>query len=76
MTNSFEPVGEYIFMTAIPVVSVNLKCTATLLQHLSWKVAQSKAAKTKQNMLLGFLLCNKLYRNIFTSNKLSICGLA
>lgn len=35
------------FMTAIPVASVNLKCGATLLQQLTWKVSQPRAAKTR-----------------------------
>ena len=34
-------------MTAIPLVSVNLKCGATLLQHLTWKVSQSRASETE-----------------------------
>lgn len=40
-------------MTAIPVASVNLKCGATLLQHLTWKVSQSEAGKKGREYAAG-----------------------
>lgn len=60
MAKPFEPVGGFIFdvsfMSAEPVASVNLKCGATLLQHLIWKVSQKKAVKIGLEYIAGLLL--------------------
>lgn len=42
-------------MTAIAVASVNLKCGATLLQHLTWKVSQSRTGKAGTEYAAGLV---------------------
>lgn len=53
-------------MTAIPVASVNLKCGATLLQHLTWRVSQSRAGKIGTEYVAGFVV---LQHNLLDSFK-------
>lgn len=42
-------------MTAIAVASVNLKCGATLLQHLTWKVSQLRTGKAGTEYAAGLV---------------------
>lgn len=54
------------FMTAKAVASVNLKCGATLLQHLTWKVSQSRAGNAGTEYAAGLVA---LPRTLLDSSK-------
>lgn len=42
-------------MTALAVASLNLKCSATLLQHLTWKVSQLRPGKAGAEYAAGLV---------------------